>query len=387
MPFNFTAPIPLSLYIHLPWCVKKCPYCDFNSHALRGDLPEHAYVDALLADLEQELPRIWGRSLESIFLGGGTPSLFSAEAIDRLLAGVRRLLPMRPDSEITLEANPGTVEQAKFAEFRAAGINRLSIGIQSFNSDHLAQLGRIHDGREARQAAEIAHQAGFDNFNLDLMFGLPGQHPADSLQDLQTAIDLQPTHISFYQLTLEPNTEFHAKPPPLPDEDQIWQMQQAGQMLLAEAGYRQYEVSAHAQAGQQCRHNRNYWEFGDYLGIGAGAHGKITDPANAAIHRTIKHRQPRQYLEKAGSNPVQSLRNPTKAETVFEFMLNALRLTDGFPAGLFTERTGLPWETIRSRCQACIDDNLLRARRGRIQPTARGRRFLDDLTSRFLPDD
>ncbi|HID82229.1 MAG TPA: oxygen-independent coproporphyrinogen III oxidase-like protein [Chromatiales bacterium] len=387
MSFNFTTPIPLSLYIHLPWCVKKCPYCDFNSYALRDDLPEQAYVDALLADLEQELPKIWGRRLESIFLGGGTPSLFSPEAIDRLLSGVRRLLPARRDIEITLEANPGTFEQTKFSEFRSAGINRLSIGIQSFNPEHLKVLGRIHDDKEAKLAAEVAHRAGFENFNLDLMFGLPGQRIESSQLDLQTAIDLKPTHISFYQLTLEPNTEFHVHPPQLPDDESIWQMQLEGQGLLASTGYQQYEISAYARPHHQCHHNLNYWEFGDYIGIGAGAHGKITDPASSSISRYWKPRQPQQYLDQASSNPTENHRHLSEKEAIFEFMLNALRLTNGFSADLFSERTGLPWETASKLCESSIADSLLQKNNRLIQPTTLGRRFLDNLTGRFLPDD
>lgn len=354
---------------------------------MRDDLPEQQYVDALLDDLEQELPKIWGRRLESIFLGGGTPSLFSPQAIDRLLSGVRRLLPARPDIEITLEANPGTVEQSKFSEFRSAGINRLSIGIQSFNPVHLKVLGRIHDDKEAKLAAELAHNAGFDNFNLDLMFGLPGQSIESSQRDLQTAIDMQPAHISFYQLTLEPNTEFHVHPPKLPEDDSIWQMQLEGQALLASSDYQQYEVSAYAKTNQQCRHNLNYWEFGDYIGIGAGAHGKITDPANSTISRYWKSRQPQQYLDNASCNPAENLRHLSEKEAIFEFMLNALRLTKGFSTDLYTERTGLLWETASRISESSIADDLLQKSNKLIKPTALGRRFLDNLSSRFLPDD
>ena len=268
---------PLSLYIHIPWCIKKCPYCDFNSHAVKGDTPEAAYIDALLKDLAEDVQRyVITRPISSIFIGGGTPSLFSPESINRLLRGIEQQLPLKPDIEITLEANPGTFESHKFAEFRALGINRLSIGIQTFNDTLLTRLGRVHSGGEALKAAEIAQQSGFDNFNLDLMFGLPGANPEDSQSDVATAISLKPTHISFYQLTLEPNTYFHKFPPQLPNDELIFDTQKRGQQLLADHGYQQYEVSAYSQSGLQCKHNVNYWQFGDYLGIGAGAHGKIT---------------------------------------------------------------------------------------------------------------
>ena len=298
---GFTAPIPLALYVHIPWCARKCPYCDFNSHEARGPVPESAYVDALLADLEQDLPRVWGRRIESVFIGGGTPSLFSAEALDRLLAGLRARLPLRPDTEITLEANPGAVEQGKFAEFREIGINRLSIGVQSFNDEQLQRLGRIHDRRVAFAAAEAAHVAGLDNFNLDLMFGLPEQTVEQALADIANAVALQPAHLSYYQLTIEPNTRFYQSPPTLPDDETISLMQERTQAELARQGYRQYEVSAYARETRRCRHNLNYWEFGDYLGIGAGAHGKLTDPAAGRIHRLWKLKQPRDYLAMAGT--------------------------------------------------------------------------------------
>ena len=302
--FQFTALPPLSLYIHLPWCVRKCPYCDFNSHEVKsanGELPEMEYVDAMLKDLEQDLPRIWGRRVMSVFIGGGTPSLLSPEAMDRLLSGLRARLVINADAEITLEANPGTAEQEKFREYRALGINRLSIGVQSFHDDALQKLGRIHGRNEAIRAAEMAHAAGFDNFNLDLMFALPNQTPKQAAEDVATAIDLEPAHISYYQLTLEPNTLFYAQPPVLPDNDIAWQMQQAGQQQLGEANYGQYEVSAYAQPKRQCAHNLNYWQFGDYLGIGAGAHGKITDASQQNITRLAKCRHPQDFMTTAGT--------------------------------------------------------------------------------------
>ncbi|TCO80234.1 oxygen-independent coproporphyrinogen-3 oxidase [Plasticicumulans lactativorans] len=384
---QFSAAIPLALYVHIPWCVRKCPYCDFNSHAAPEALPEATYVDALLADLEQDLPRVWGRRLESVFIGGGTPSLFSAEAIDRLLSGLRARLPLHGALEVTLEANPGTVEAAKFAEFRAAGINRLSIGVQSFADDALVALGRIHGRREAIRAAEAAHASGFDNFNLDLMFGLPRQTPAAALADVATAIDLEPTHLSHYQLTLEPNTLFHRHPPPLPDDDALWTMQEACQARLAAHGYAQYEVSAYARAGRQCRHNLNYWEFGDYLGIGAGAHAKLTDPARGEIQRLWKTRHPRDYLERAASPAVRGGDAPVPtAELPFEFMLNALRLNAGVPASLFGERTGLPDETIAATVARARDEGLLDPDPARLQASERGLRFLNDLLTRFIAE-
>ncbi|HRW67501.1 MAG TPA: radical SAM family heme chaperone HemW, partial [Candidatus Competibacter sp.] len=339
----FTAPIPLALYVHIPWCARKCPYCDFNSHEAREPLPERAYVDALLADLEQDLPRVWGRRIDSLFIGGGTPSLFSAEALDRLLSGLRARLPLRPDLEITLEANPGTVERSKFAEFREVGINRLSIGVQSFDDGHLHALGRIHDRRAAIAAAEAAHAAGLDNFNLDLMFGLPGQTVAQALTDIACALALQPAHLSYYQLTLEPNTRFYRSPPLLPDDETIDVIQERAQEELARHGYPRYEVSAYARADRRCRHNLNYWEFGDYLGIGAGAHGKLSDPAAGQIQRLWKVKHPRDYLARAGTPAGVGGDAPVReAELPLEFLMNALRLVEGVPAALFGERAGLP---------------------------------------------
>ena len=384
---SFTAPIPLALYVHIPWCVRKCPYCDFNSHKAPAKLPERAYIAALLADLEQDLPRVWGRRLESVFIGGGTPSLFSAESIERLLAGLRARLPLRPDMEVTLEANPGTVEQSKFREFREAGVNRLSIGVQSFRDEHLQRLGRIHDKHEAIRAAEIAHSAGFANFNLDLMYGLPKQTPEQALADVEQAIALDPTHISYYQLTLEPGTVFFKQPPRLPDDEHIWTMQLHGQDRLAESGYCQYEISAYARDGRRCRHNLNYWEFGDYLGIGAGAHAKLSDYADDHVSRQWKQKNPRDYLGSAGkANCIAGRVALSEADLGFEFMLNALRLRDGFPSGLFTERTGLPLEFLENALTIAEERGLLFRDETQVRATERGRRFLNDLLELFLPE-
>lgn len=388
-------PIPLSLYIHIPWCVRKCPYCDFNSHEAKNGIPETEYVDALLKDLEMELPHIWGRRLESVFIGGGTPSLFSAEAYERLFNGLRQMLPMRPNMEITLEANPGTFEQERFKAYREVGVNRLSIGIQSFNASHLQKLGRIHDDAEALKAAEIAHTAGFDNFNLDLMFGLPGQSIEQAMQDLQTAIACKPTHLSWYQLTLEPNTFFHHQPPEhLPDDDLLADMHEAGIEQLAKAGFQQYEVSAYAQAGRECQHNRNYWEFGDYVAIGAGAHGKLSgyspyDPeAGLHINRYMKYKQPEQYLKQVQAGSPRQTEKPLDAhELVGEFMLNALRLKEGFPLALFSERTGLSLDTLKPRLDVANDQGLLTQEQDYLKPSSRGWMYLNNLISLFLSDE
>ena len=382
--FHFTALPPLSLYVHFPWCVRKCPYCDFNSHEQRGQIPEERYIDALLADLEADLPRVWGRPVRSIFLGGGTPSLFSPEAIELLLSGVRARLTLAPDVEITLEANPGTVELERFRGYRAAGVNRLSIGIQSFNATQLNTLGRIHGRDEALKAAQAAHAAGFDNFNLDLMFGLPQQTLDEALTDLRTAVSLAPTHLSLYQLTIEPNTLFHARPPALPDEDTIAQMQEALQSELANAGYDQYEVSAYAQPQRRCRHNLNYWQFGDYLGIGAGAHAKITDATD--ITRLSKVKQPQDYLKKSGTPAVIGAEQRLSLDdATFEFMLNALRLTHGIAPQLFEERTGLPLANIGAALMCARTRKLIELSPEIIRPTPLGLRFLNDLTALFLP--
>ena len=399
--FTFPFLPPLSLYVHLPWCVRKCPYCDFNSHAARGEIPEQAYVDALLRDLESELPRIEGRTVETIFLGGGTPSLFSPESIARLLDGIRAGVEVTPDAEITLEANPGTVDTERFKGFRNAGVNRLSIGIQSFDDDKLKALGRIHGRAEALRAAQAARAAGFGNFadgtearaarqgrrdcgfSLDLMFGLPGQTLEQALDDIRIAIEQQPTHLSVYQLTIEPNTLFHAKPPVLPDDDATWNMQQALQALLATNGYRQYEVSAYAQPGRECRHNLNYWQFGDYLGIGAGAHEKLTD--TTGITRTWKLKNPENYLSKAGTPAaVGGEQHLTRADAIAEFMLNALRLTGGFPAALFTERTGLALDAVEANLRHAERKNFIARNATDIRPTEQGRRFLNNLIELFI---
>ena len=378
--------IPLALYVHIPWCIRKCPYCDFNSHTA-AKLPEQAYIQALLTDLASELPYIWGRKLESIFIGGGTPSLFSAAGIDELLCGVRALLPFRPNIEITLEANPGTFEQAKFKGFREAGINRLSMGIQSFNPQHLQALGRVHNQAEALRAADIARHAGFTNFNLDLMFGLPQQTLPQALADLQQAIQLRPTHLSWYQLTLEPNTLFYKQPPVLPDEDLLVDMQLAGQALLAQHGYQQYEVSAYSQVQYQCVHNRNYWEFGDYIGIGAGAHGKYTDPADQSIHRYQKPRQPADYMQRVQQGQARSQTTTlVVADIIFEFMLNALRLQAGFPLSLFTERTGLAVELLSNGLQQGMQRGLLELDGSWLKPSPLGWQFLNTTIQLFLPD-
>lgn len=384
---NFTALPPLSLYIHVPWCVKKCPYCDFNSHKAPDALAEIDYVDALIRDLEQELPKVWGRTVNTVFIGGGTPSLFSAEAYDRLFSHLRALLPLSPHAEITLEANPGTFESARFSEYRALGINRLSIGVQSFDTEALHALGRIHDSQQAIKAIEIAHDVGFENFNIDLMFGLPKQTDKKARQDIEAAISLAPSHISYYQLTMEPNTLFHQKPPKLPDEDDIIDWQIANQARLAEAGYMQYEVSAYASKNKQCQHNVNYWQFGDYIGIGAGAHGKISDASNQSITRTSKQKQPQAYLSSAGTpNVILTQELIAESELGFEFMLNALRLTEGVSTSLFYQHTGLPISKIAQQLKQAEDQGLITHDIHRIRPTKHGHRYLNTLIELFLPE-
>jgi len=385
---TFHAPLPLGLYIHFPWCVRKCPYCDFNSHVAPATIPEERYVEALLADLAQQLPAVWGRPIESVFLGGGTPSLMSAEGIERLLSGLRALLGMSPAIEITLEANPGTVEQGRFAEYRAAGINRLSIGIQSFDGSMLQRLGRIHNREEAIRAAEAAHGAGFDNFNLDLMFGLPAQDETQAQADLKQAIALSPTHLSYYQLTIEPNTAFAHAPPVVPEDDILWSMQCRGQETLAAAGYGQYEVSAYALDGRRCRHNLNYWQFGDYLGIGPGAHGKLTDAPAGRVTRIWKQRHPQRYLETAHSAEViAGQRTLSRDDLVLEFMMNALRLTEGFDSRLFQAHTGLPLSAVAGTLKQAVADGLIMWDVQRIVPTERGRNYLNELLERFMPEE
>ncbi|XXE98844.1 radical SAM family heme chaperone HemW [Pseudomonas sp. D3-10] len=373
---------PLALYIHIPWCVRKCPYCDFNSHTASPQLPEEEYVDALLADLDQDLHGVHGRPLSSIFFGGGTPSLFSAQALGRLLRGVEARIPFAPDIEITLEANPGTFEQEKFVAYRALGINRLSIGIQSFQQAKLQALGRIHNGDEAVRAAGMARQAGFDNFNLDLMHGLPDQSLEDALSDLRQAIALKPTHLSWYQLTLEPNTVFWNQPPILPEDDTLWDIQEAGQALLAEHGYAQYEVSAYAQPGRAARHNLNYWSFGDFIGIGAGAHGKLSHP-DGRIVRTWKTRLPKDYLNPA-KRFLAGEKSLANEELPFEFLMNALRLTEGVAAQLYPQRTGLSLESLADGRREAEQSGLLQVEPSRLVATERGQLFLNDLLQKFL---
>ncbi|OPX54300.1 oxygen-independent coproporphyrinogen-3 oxidase [Oceanospirillum multiglobuliferum] len=380
---------PLSLYIHIPWCVQKCPYCDFNSHGLdrlAGQaMPEQAYVQALLADLDQDLHWVQDRPLQSIFFGGGTPSLFSPEAIAEILRGVEARIPFVEQIEITLEANPGTVEQARFEGYRQAGVNRLSIGVQSFDPAQLKRLGRIHNNQDAIRAAESARQAGFNRFNLDLMHGLPEQTEAQALADLQQAIDLQPDHLSWYQLTLEPNTPFYQAPPPLPDDDALWQIQQAGQALIARAGYQQYEVSAYALNGSQARHNLNYWQFGDYLGIGAGAHGKLTAISESGaleIIRTTKHRHPKQYL------PAVQYRNALTQvepdELALEFFMNVLRLRQGVPEALYKQRTGQDLDQVAPILTRLQQLGLLQTGTGQLCTTEEGFIYLNAVLEAFL---
>ncbi len=389
-PVNFRALPPLSLYIHIPWCVRKCPYCDFNSHEAKpvlslskgGGLPEREYVAALVRDLEMALPLIWGRKVYTVFFGGGTPSLLSGESVTEILRQVRMLLPLDINAEITLEANPGTVEADKFAAFREAGVNRLSLGIQSFNDAHLQALGRIHSADEARRAIGIAQQH-FDNINLDLMYALPNQTQEQALQDVQAALQFKPQHLSCYHLTLEPNTLFAHHPPPLPDDDASSDMQQSIEALLAAHGYEHYETSAFAQPGRRSRHNLNYWQFGDYLGIGAGAHSKLS--FHDKILRQARYKQPQAYMEAVASGqPVQEAHEVLHNDIAFEFMMNALRLNEGFDSALFTERTSLPLLSIRHELAEAERRGLLFQDHKKIAPTESGRRFLNDLLQVFL---
>jgi putative oxygen-independent coproporphyrinogen III oxidase len=389
---SFKALPPLSLYIHIPWCVRKCPYCDFNSHEVKpvlsmskgGAFPEKEYVAALVRDLEMALPQIWGRKVYTVFFGGGTPSLLSGESITEILRNVRMLLPLDINAEITLEANPGTVEASKFAAFRDAGVNRLSMGIQSFNDAHLQALGRIHSADEARRAIEIAQQH-FDNFNLDLMYALPKQTLDEALQDVRTALTFAPNHLSCYHLTLEPNTLFHRNPPPLPDDDTSSDMQQHIETLLAEQGYEHYETSAFAQPNRRAKHNVNYWKFGDYLGIGAGAHSKLSFPDK--IIRQARYKQPQAYMQQVAQNaPIQTENQVTRDELPFEFMMNALRLNDGFDATLFNERTSLSLLNIQRELNDAEQRGLLFRDHQRIAPTKLGQRFLNDLLEMFLKE-
>ncbi|MBN6152577.1 radical SAM family heme chaperone HemW [Xanthomonas sp. AmX2] len=379
-------PPPLSLYVHLPWCVRKCPYCDFNSHAAKGALPFDDYVDALIRDLDHDLPLVWGRTVQTVFFGGGTPSLFPAEAIDRFLQAASARLRFAPNLEITLETNPGTAEHGRFDRYLAAGVNRLSFGIQSFDDAALQRLGRIHDSADAERAVKLAQDAGYANFNLDLMYALPQQTLAEAEADIARALALQPTHISHYQLTLEPNTVFAARPPQgIPEDDDAWDMQERCQALLAQAGYAQYEVSAYARDGHRCAHNLNYWKFGDYLGIGAGAHGKISSGAEQGILRRWKLKHPQAYLASAGSAAaiggdewIAPQRRP------FEFMLNALRLNDGFALRDFAARTGLDLAAIAPALDAAVARDWLRIDGGRAVPTELGRRFTNDVVALFM---
>jgi putative oxygen-independent coproporphyrinogen III oxidase len=379
---------PLALYVHMPWCVRKCPYCDFNSHVVpAAGLPERAYLAALLDDLEFAARDCAGRELVSVFFGGGTPSLFAAESVGRILEQAGRLFVAAPDFEVTLEANPGTVERGRFADYRAAGVTRVSLGAQSFDDGRLAALGRIHSSRETRLAVKELRAAGLDNFNLDLMYALPEQTPEGALADLEEALSLGPAHLSHYQLTLEPGTAFERRPPPLPDDEAAFAMQDACESRLAAAGLRQYEVSAYAIEGRECRHKPNYWRFGDYLGIGAGAHGKLTDPFAGSVLRTARVRNPARYL--AAGTPaarIEESRRVFADDLAFEYFLNVLRLVDGFDATQFELRTGLAWESVAAAVAVAEAQGLLRAGpQDRWMPTPFGRRFLNDLQALFLP--
>ncbi len=381
---QLTSLPPLSLYVHLPWCLRKCPYCDFNSHESRGELPEARYLDALMADLEAALPLVWGRQVQTIFIGGGTPSLFAPQSIDRLLSDIRARLRLEADCEITLEANPGTFEKDRFRAFRAAGVTRLSVGVQSFNDQHLKALGRVHDRAQALAAVEEAASA-FETFNLDIMYALPGQSMADLEQDMATALAFQPPHISIYHLTIEPNTYFAKYPPRLPEDDMAYAMLDRITELTAEAGLARYEVSAYARGSHQCQHNRNYWQFGDYLGIGAGAHSKLS-----FAHRVVRQsrlRDPQLYMAGAlAGRAIAQDEDVRRADLPFEFMLNALRLRDGFALQDFTERTGLAITAIARGLQEAEARGLIQRDMGHVRPTERGFDFLSDLQSLFLAD-
>ena len=379
---GLTNPPPLSLYIHIPWCVKKCPYCDFNSHESRIEIPEKRYVAALIADLEQSVPRVYGRKIKSVFFGGGTPSLFSAESIDEILSAVRMLTPLEYGAEITLEANPGTVEIARFAGYKQAGVNRISLGIQSFNADYLKALGRIHDDKQAIIAAELALNT-FERVNLDLMYALPNQTLAHALQDARQAMALRPDHLSFYHLTLEPNTPFYRTPPSLPDDDVSADMQEQIEALLTEHGYEHYETSAFCKPKNQAKHNVNYWQFGDYLGIGAGAHSKLS--YHNKITRETRHKHPKAFMENSeAGNAVDNSWNITQADLGFEFMMNALRLTNGIEAALFQQRTGLSLQKIQTGLMAATKKGLITQNLNHIKPTLLGQRYLNDLLGLFL---
>nr|WP_324257392.1 radical SAM family heme chaperone HemW [Cellvibrio fontiphilus] len=389
---------PLALYVHVPWCIRKCPYCDFNSHQANNDIPEAEYINALRQDLQQDQSLAQGRKLSSIFFGGGTPSMLSAQAIAQILKDAESIIGFETDIEITLEANPGTFEQEKFAGFRAAGVNRLSIGIQSFNDQQLKLLGRVHGRVEALRAVDVARSAGFDNINLDLMHGLPEQSVDDARADLQQAIELAPEHLSWYQLTIEQNTAFYSAPPVLPEEEILADIQDAGIELLAAAGYAQYEISAYARAQKRARHNMNYWQFGDYLGVGAGAHGKISFPDEDKILRLWKTRLPKHYLEAAASQKIST--NLGGHQNGFgagsdlllpealplEFMMNALRLSDGVPQEFFSARTGIDWQAVEPIWQRLSQQGLVETAQGIIRPTALGRRFLNRVLQAFMQE-
>ena len=375
---------PLALYVHFPWCVRKCPYCDFNSYTLNGELAQEPYVARLARDIEVQAPQVTGRAVTSVFFGGGTPSLFSPAAIDRVLQAAHRHLCVAPDAEVTLEANPGAIERGAFREYKAVGVTRVSLGAQSFDEHALSALGRIHSPGDTRRAAAELHAAGLSNFNLDLMYGLPGQVVAGAAHDLEEALALSPAHLSHYQLTLEPGTVFAARPPALPDDDACAAMLDECHVRLSAGGFAQYEVSAYSRPGAQCRHNLNYWTFGDYLGVGAGAHGKLTLAALGHIVRTMQPREPRRYL--AASDAALAQRAIPADELPFEFMLNALRLTTGFEEAMFVARTGLEWRVVDAALRAALDAGLLLRTAGGYRASARGLRFLNDLLLRFLPE-
>jgi oxygen-independent coproporphyrinogen-3 oxidase len=383
---DFSTPVPLSLYIHYPWCVKKCPYCDFNSHAMTDHNDDGlTYVDALCRDLEMELPNIWGRRVLTVFIGGGTPSLLSAKGMERLMSVLRSHINLQADVEVTMEANPGAIDSERFQAYRSAGITRLSVGAQSFDNTQLKQLGRVHDNQQILHAYETARTAGFDNINLDLMYGLPGQTPESALSDLQQAIDLNPEHVSWYQLTIEPNTVFYSQPPKLPDDDTSWDIQSQGRALLAKHGYQQYEISAYAKKGYECLHNINYWQFGDYLGLGAGAHGKITDVNQGEIRRYARHKIPASYTYLAGKEScVVNTNKPGRKDLPLEFMMNALRLNKGVPTEYFYQRTGLPLKVIEDQLGQAEEKGLMTHTLTQLQPTEKGLRYLNDLLQIYM---
>lgn len=375
---------PLSLYVHFPWCVRKCPYCDFNSHEIMTGIPENDYIAALFRDIEFETPRFHEREVVSVFFGGGTPSLFSPGALQTLLDGIRNRLNLAVGVEITLEANPGATETGHFRGYREAGVNRISIGVQSFNDRELIRLGRIHDSKEAGHAIQEAKAAGFENINIDLMFGLPDQTIGEAMTDLEAAVRHEPTHLSWYQLTIEPNTFFYKHPPLLPEDQALWDMQQQGQALLAEHGYRQYEISAYSKPGFQCRHNLNYWQFGDYVGIGAGAHSKVTDTRSGVIRRCNRHRIPQTYMDKAGSEASVTQRQELhRDEIILEFMMNALRLCDGFDPSLIAQHAGIPVDAVREQLDNAVEQGWIEWSMINIKPTKRGMQYLNNVLALF----